>query len=51
MEYAVLKKVKQSTHPLKKPKEYREGHEASQDFEKAMKTLFRAPKVTKKGKD
>jgi hypothetical protein len=28
-------------------KEYKEGHEAHQDFERVMETLFRAPKVTK----
>jgi hypothetical protein len=39
----------------KAPREYKEGPEAKENFEKTMKALFRAPKVDskkpKKGKD
>jgi hypothetical protein len=35
--------------PIKK-KEYREGREAKENFEQAMKSLFRAPKTQGAGK-
>jgi len=35
----------------KRTPEFSEGQKAQENFEKTMKTLFRAPKNPKKGKD
>jgi 16S rRNA C967 or C1407 C5-methylase (RsmB/RsmF family) len=45
-----LTKTNQTKRPKKQPPEFAEGSKARQDFESAMKALFRAPKTHKKGK-
>jgi hypothetical protein len=46
-----LRKTIQTKRQKKQKLEFSEGPAARQDFEKAMKALFRAPKIHKKGKD
>lgn len=45
-----MTKTNQSKRPKILKKEYREGDAALRDFEKTMKALFRATKVTKKAR-
>jgi hypothetical protein len=55
MELATLTKQTRIKHQKKQPPEFVEGHQAQENFEKTMKTLFRSPKIDlkkiKKGKD
>jgi len=46
-----VRKKPKPKHRTKKPPQYEEGPKALRNFEETMKTLFRAPKTPKKGKD
>ena len=51
LEPLILTKTNQIKRPKKQTLKFSEGPKAHQDFEKAMKALFQAPKTHKKAKD